>query len=77
MAKPFSQRHGYVKVTDAIQLEGLNNETRKAIWNFLYLGLFNNTNLHEKSEQCARYLWIHYFNNPADDIPDYDRDFSY
>ncbi|MDW3566990.1 AbiJ-NTD4 domain-containing protein [Enterobacter asburiae] len=77
MARPFSQRYGHVKVEEAIQLADLNNETRKAIWNYLYLGLFNNNNLHGKPEQCARYLWIHYFNNPADDIPDYDRDYSY
>ena len=77
MVKRFSQRYGHVKIEDVFQLSGLNNETRKAIWNYLYLGLFSNRDLQDRPTQCAQSLWVHYFNNPADNIPDYNRDFTY
>jgi hypothetical protein len=77
MVKPFSQRYGYVKVEDVIQLKGLNEETRKAIWNYLFLGLFNNDSLDTKPQQCAKNIWVHYFNNAADDIPSFNTDYSY
>ncbi|MDV1584951.1 hypothetical protein RZQ81_04640 [Klebsiella pneumoniae] len=77
MVKRFSQRYGYVKVEDVFQLNDLNEETRKAIWNYLYLGLFSNRGLQDRPTRCAQSIWIHYFNNPADNIPAYDRDFRY
>lgn len=77
MVKRFSQRYGYVKVEDVFQLNDLNEETRKAIWNYLYLGLFSNRGLQDRPTRCAQSIWIHYFNNPADNIPAYDRDFTY
>lgn len=77
MVKRFSQRYGHVKVEDVIQLSELNNETRKAIWNYLYLGLFSNTDLQDRRVRCARSIWVHYFNNAADNVPVYDRDFTY
>ncbi|HHR1496156.1 MULTISPECIES: AbiJ-NTD4 domain-containing protein [Klebsiella] len=77
MARPFSQRYGHVKVENVFQLNDLNEETRKAIWNYLYLGLFGNGDLNAKRHQCAECIWIHYFNYSADNIPDYSRDLSY
>lgn len=77
MARPFSQRYGHVSVKDVIQLNGLNDETRKAIWNYLYLGLFSNTDLQDRPMRCAKSMWIHYFNYSADNIPDYNRDLPY
>lgn len=77
MTKPFSQRYGYVVVEDVIQVGGLNAETRKAIWNCLYLTLFNNRNFSDIAVSCAKSIWVHYLNCEADDIPDYDTDYSY
>ncbi|MGG7707104.1 hypothetical protein PGN83_10780 [Klebsiella aerogenes] len=74
MARPFSQRYGHMSVKDVIQLNGLNDETRKAIWNYLYIGLFSNTDLLDRPIRCAKSMWVHYFNNAADDIPDYAQD---
>lgn len=77
MIKPFSQRYGHVKVEEVFQTEDLNDETRQAIWNCLYLCLFNNKELLDKPLNCARHVWIHYFYKAADEIPDYDTSYSY
>lgn len=77
MARPFSQRYGHVKVEDVIQLNSLNLETRKAIWNYLYLGLFDNKDLGKNVEQCAESVWIHFLNKPADNVPYYKTDTAY
>lgn len=36
MARPFSQRYGHVKVEDILQVEGINENTRTALWSCLY-----------------------------------------
>jgi len=77
MARRFSQRNGYVKVDDAIQLKSLNEESRIAIWNCLYMGLFNNYNIQGDPELIAKKIWVLYFNKPVDTMPHYNRDLTY
>lgn len=74
MVKPFSQRYGHVEVEDVFQLYGLNDQTRKAIWNCLYLEVFGNSLLSLIAPICSKKIWIHYFNNPADHVPNYSTD---
>lgn len=77
MARRFSQRNGYIKVGDAIQLESLNKESRMAIWNCLYVCLFDNRNLRYGAEPVAKQIWIHFLNEPADAMPHYNEDMLY
>ncbi|APG18851.1 hypothetical protein A3780_15240 [Kosakonia radicincitans] len=76
MARPFSERYGHVKVEDVIQISTLDDETRRAIWNCLYVTFFNNSNIHESAVNCAKRVWIYHFNFDADSIPLYDKDYS-
>lgn len=78
MARRFSQRNGYVKVEEAIQLESLNEESRIAIWNCLYICLFdNNDNIQFTPQSVARSVWIHYLNKPVDTMPYFNTDLGY
>jgi hypothetical protein len=75
MVKPFSQRYGYVKVEDLIQVSDLDDETRRAIWNCLYMNFFNNSTISTYATSFAKRIWIYHFNFDADKIPLYDRDY--
>ncbi|KFC01057.1 hypothetical protein GTGU_03574 [Trabulsiella guamensis ATCC 49490] len=75
MAKPFSQRYGYVKVEEVIQVSDLDDETRRAIWNCLYVTFFDNSNFSNYAVNCAKMVWTYHFNFDADKIPSYDKDY--
>ncbi|KGD76057.1 AbiJ-NTD4 domain-containing protein [Pantoea vagans] len=70
MAKPFSQRYGYVKVVDVIQVESLNGAARTAIWNVIYKKLEIESNSPpDDTHAFLRAIWIDYLNNSADKVP--------
>ncbi|QXG55764.1 hypothetical protein KTJ90_06400 [Pantoea jilinensis] len=70
MAKPFSQRYGYVKVEDLIQVESLNSESRTAIWNVIHkiLDLGSNSPPND-AYSFLRAIWTDYMNNSVDTTP--------
>lgn len=70
MAKPFSQRYGYMKVEDVIQVEDLNDEARIAIWNVIHknLDLGSGAPVND-AYSFMRAIWTDYLNNSADTIP--------
>ena len=75
MKLSFSERIG-IKPLREIQINNLDNITRISLWNiFLQLHFIKNSNWRE----LTKYLWIHYYNYPIDEIPKYiDRsDFYY
>lgn len=71
MAKPFSQRYGYVKVADVLQIDNINSNTRNAIWNCLYSLLFNYNRVEDEAYIVAQRVWCNILNKPLDDIPRY------
>jgi len=81
----FSQRYGYTPVKSVLQLEGMDSDLRNALWSLvtrLYLGevqsnheiigpryfLSNRGNEHLRALFQA--LWLHFFKQPLDTLPD-------
>ncbi|KAF6626766.1 AbiJ-NTD4 domain-containing protein [Pantoea agglomerans] len=70
MARRFSQRYGYVKVEDVIQIESLNNDSRIGIWNCIHRNLgLGGVTIAADTQYCLRGIWTDYLNRPIDDIP--------
>ncbi|MRT23019.1 hypothetical protein GJV14_03550 [Enterobacteriaceae bacterium RIT697] len=70
MDKRFSTRYGHVEVSQLVQLEGLNNDTRVAIWNAIFLELYSSIPyVTDEAENCAAEFWVSYLNKPADSMP--------
>lgn len=69
-AMGFSERYGYVQVRSVVQVEELDEASRRSIWNLLYLAIFENIQEHE-SRIDAGFLpvWLHLFQRPADEYP--------
>ncbi|MGC0856768.1 hypothetical protein WKG94_20100 [Pantoea agglomerans] len=70
MARRFSQRYGYVKVEEVIQIESLNNDSRIGIWNCIHRNLgLGGVTIAADTQYCLRGIWTDYLNRPIDDIP--------
>jgi len=81
----FSQRYGYTKIKEAMQIESIDEETRNAIWTALSLHYWNTVvwdneiinarlrlSYHGNNEMrllCQR-VWISFFKKPIDTLPD-------
>ena len=72
MMKPFSERYGHVRVSEHIQMDDLNSETRVALWNCLYIYLWTNNRHPGLASTCAKSVWMYYVTRPADYVPRYD-----
>jgi len=70
MARRFSQRYGYVKVQDVIQIESLSNDSRIGIWNCIHktLGL-GAVALTFDAQNCLKSIWTDYLNEAIDALP--------
>lgn len=70
----FSERYGYVQVRSVVQVEELDEASRRSIWNLLYLAVFDDA-YERESELDAVFLpvWLHLFHLPADEYPGSDR----
>lgn len=76
----FSQRIGLKQVEKALQKESMDSELRTDLWNALYLSVFSKygttqyggltTGGEMVRKVCVR-LWLHYFKQPIDALPDY------
>lgn len=80
----FSERHGYQKVRDAIQVESIDTPLRNALWNCLELyvwknirsstGMYGGTYLsypgNEQLKLLFTRLWLHHFKRPIDTLSD-------
>lgn len=74
MAGSFSERNGFVKVNDAIQIGSINTDTRTAIWNSLYVYFFNQEMVRDNPAPLMNQILVAYLNMPADELPYYDTD---
>lgn len=72
----FSQRNGYKKVRDIIQIESIDEETRNRLWNALYSvywkkidrpDYFHHPSNSDIYELCVK-LWDNYFKAPLDTL---------
>lgn len=72
----FSQRMGFTRVADTIQIKSMNDELRASLWNVLLEEEFDTIGFldrHQGYDQriwaFSRALWSNYFKLPADDRP--------
>ena len=76
----FSERLGYKKARDAIQLESMDEPLRNGLWNVLKAYVWENgprygklneqANEHSIHSLCIR-LWANFFNEPLEAVDDY------
>lgn len=79
----FSQRKGIRPLQKALQRESIDTELRNRLWSALQLAVFDHWSpwrhgYQEPDAQRVEFLvklyWLHYFKQPLDTIPNYDRD---
>jgi len=75
--KLFSQRKGYKKVSDVMQIESMSDELRNSIWNVLDVFLWSSEdyilNMYGGTPEIERFsqaLWFSYFKKPIDERPE-------
>lgn len=76
MAGSFSERYGFVKVSDAIQIGSINTDTRTAIWSLLYVNFFKLNHVVYDNEALMNHILVGHLNFPADELPYYERDLT-
>lgn len=71
----FSERYGYKKIEDKLQVEAIKPETRNRLWNILYIK-FDGINLDldglewsSETENFRNKVLHEYFKKPIDDQP--------
>ena len=69
MARPFSQRYGHVKVEDILQVEGINENTRTALWSCLYSEILTKKYFDNVAEKIMSSFWCGFLYLPADEEP--------
>ncbi|EQM32373.1 hypothetical protein AC1659_19270 [Rhodococcus erythropolis] len=67
----FSERYGYVHVRSVVQIEELDEESRRSIWNLVYLAMFNGKQYQQQQlfNQTFLPVWLHVFQRTADTYP--------
>lgn len=63
----FSQRMGFIKVRDAIQVDSLDGDTRVALWNVI--APYLDATQRAISVTTIREIWTEVFHQPIDSIP--------
>jgi hypothetical protein len=77
MKLTFSERMGYKKPREVIQFESMDNELRIALWNTIYVSLFNYPlsitqyirEMFPKYKDLFKLIWTDYFHRNIDEIP--------
>jgi hypothetical protein len=81
----FSQRKGIRPVAKAIQRESIDDDLRNRLWSALKIDLWDHWSPRDKHygfqdqggkgvEVVVKLIWLHYFKQPVDTIPAFDRD---
>ena len=80
----FSQRKGYKKVSDVIQVNGMNDELRNSLWNTLDMLVWHRNDFLSNNpyldtgkshiEGFSAHLWFSYFKKPLDTRPQHYSD---
>ena len=72
----FSERFGFKKASDIIQVDSMNNELRVSLWNVLHDELWSRVpallephRITQEFHILSRQLWIDYFKRPIDERP--------
>ena len=72
----FSERFGYEKVSDIIQIGAMNDDLRVSLWNVLHDALWSrvlsNINPYLITQEfhiLSHHLWVDYFKTPIDERP--------
>ncbi|MBD2179354.1 hypothetical protein H6F42_20735 [Pseudanabaena sp. FACHB-1998] len=73
--KKFSERKGFKSVSKIIQIDGINEDLRYSLWNFLYENIlldYCNSKAEicygKKVESFILYLWTDFFKKPLDEL---------
>lgn len=75
--KKFSERKGFIPVSEVIQTEGMSTDLRNSLWNVLDEMLWSTEDYLYRQYgkpgivNFSKILWFHYFKKPVDTIPDY------
>jgi hypothetical protein len=76
----FSERKGFKKVSEVIQLGSMNSDLRVSLWNALDMALWSSDSFLYKQYGIpeivtfAKALWFNYFKKPIDSLPDRSRE---
>ena len=74
----FSERYGYKKVREIIQIDSMDEPLRNALWSFLQIHVWEHARTGQGGSFSGDYeiwtlcreLWLSYFKNPLDTIDD-------
>jgi hypothetical protein len=78
----FSERKGYIKVSDAFQKDGINDALLNSLWNVLCVRLWETEGYlyvqygRPIIEEFGKGVWIHFFKKPIDTMPEIHFNFS-
>lgn len=81
--KSFSERFGFKKPREALQLESMDGELRTALWNWMYVFVFKGVSANDvywKSDESAYssiyFTWAQILKRPLDALPGVGHDVS-
>lgn len=80
----FSQRYGYSPLERAFQREKIDEALRTALWNILKVSIWDTYKKDDyyyperskRIDSMVRRLWLHFFNNDLDDLPEFQTRYS-
>ncbi|NOQ72019.1 MAG: hypothetical protein GQ574_08460 [Crocinitomix sp.] len=65
----FSERHGFIKVRDVIQIESIDNKLTNRIWNDILGSFFGHMDTQDLKKSAIYEIWADFFVKPTDEIP--------
>jgi len=71
----FSEREGFKKVQEDLQIGSMNSALRNSLWNALDIALWSSRSFQNTQHgypqilQFGNWLWRHYFKEPIDTLP--------
>jgi hypothetical protein len=71
----FSEREGFKKVSEVLQVDSMNSELRNSLWNVLDIELWSSQSFmytqyaSPQIDRFGKWLWLYYFKQPLDMLP--------
>lgn len=71
----FSERYGYTRVRDAIQIDSMNEELKNSFWSLLMVHAWDRVHsqslsINSRNETFCKTLWFNYYKRPLDTLGD-------